>query len=352
MKKRWIILIVVIVVLLAFRLYLPYLVKDVVNDKLSDLEEYEASITDVDISLIRGVYSIDSLSVLLKGDSVLVPFVFVNKINMAVEWSALFKGKIVGRILLDQPEVNFAKVDEEVIQDGKGVSWVQEVKDLMPIRINSFEIKNGYMAYKDFTTDPNIDVWIDEFNLLVTNLTNIENSQDSLPSYVKGSAVTFGDGSLNIEAKMNALKEVPDVDLNFEIEDVNIVEFNNFLRTYAGIDAEKGSFNLYTEVIVNDGAITGYVKPIMEDLEILEWEEEEGGFISKVWESIVGGVTEVFENQPKDQFATRAELQGNVNDVETEPWPAVWNVFKNAFIDAFSKGIENTIGLESELGKN
>jgi hypothetical protein len=350
MKKRWIILIVVIVVLLAFRLYLPYLVKNVVNVKLCDLEGYEASITDVDLSLIIGSYSIDSLTVLLEGDSVLVPFVFVNKINLSVEWSALFKGKIVGKILLDQPEMNFAKVDEDVVQDGKGVSWVEEIKDLMPIRINKFEIINGYIAYKDFTSDPVIDIWLYDFDLLITNITNIENSRDALPSYIRGSAQTFGDGSLNIEAKMNALKEIPDIDLDFEIENVNIVEFNDFLRNYAGIDAERGTFSFYTEFLLDNGAIAGYVKPMMEDLKILDWKEDEG-FVSKVWESIAGGITEVFENQPKDRFATKAVLQGNINDVETEVWPAIWNIFRNAFIEAFNKGIENSVGLDSEIGQ-
>ena len=39
--------------------------------------------------------------------------------------------------------------------------------------------------------------------------------------------------------------------------------------------------------------------------------------MNKIWQSIVGGVTNVFKNNPKDWFAAQALLEHNVNDVET-----------------------------------
>ena len=51
-KKRYLIPLALIVVLIAFRLYLPILVKDNVNKVLADIPGYYGQVEDIDISLI------------------------------------------------------------------------------------------------------------------------------------------------------------------------------------------------------------------------------------------------------------------------------------------------------------
>jgi hypothetical protein len=65
---------------------------------------------------------------------------------------------------------------------------------------------------------------------------------------------------------------------------------------------------------------------------------------------MVGGVLELFENQSKDQVATRVPHTGDLSNPETPVFTTVWNVFRNAFISAFSKNTEGTInfGTDSE----
>ena len=61
-KKIWLILTAVIIVLLVVgRLMLPYFVTKYVNQVLADIDGYEGSISDVDIHLSRGAYSIHDL---------------------------------------------------------------------------------------------------------------------------------------------------------------------------------------------------------------------------------------------------------------------------------------------------
>ena len=96
-KKVWIILGSVLVLLIVARLMLPYFVTRYVNKVSADIDGYEGSISDVDIHLIRGAYSIHDLKLFKVNGHEKVPFIDISTIDLSVEWSALFKGVSSGR---------------------------------------------------------------------------------------------------------------------------------------------------------------------------------------------------------------------------------------------------------------
>ena len=81
---------------------------------------------------------------------------------------------------------------------------------------------------------------------------------------------------------------------------------------------------------------------LVNNLEIIDWNDDKSG-LQKIWEGIVGALLEIFENQPEDQFATKVPFSGNIDNPDTGFLPAIWNIFSNAFIEAFSKNTDNTI---------
>ena len=346
MSKKWIWISVIIVFIVAVRIALPFIIESYVNKTLDNLEGYTGSVQDIDLNLYRGAYVIDSFDIRKTGDSIPVPFVSVAKTDISLHWNALLNGALVGEVILKHPKINFANDKGNSKQDGSGADWTKTLNELIPVKINRFEVINGKISYKDFSTSPQIDVFVEDLNLLATNLTNIKSKNDTLPSTLEASGTSIGGGHLDVTAGMNAMKEVPDLDLNLEFENVQMPALNDFVRAYTNTDVEKGVFNLYTEIVIKDAQLTGYVKPVLEDLKIVAWNESEGNFIQKSWEALVGAVTELFENQAKDQLATRVPLEGNLNDPDVGVWPTVWNVFKNAFVNAFSKQVDHTLEFE------
>ncbi len=343
MKKKWIWVLVVAGILIALRIALPFILKNYVNKTLHNLDGYTGSVQDVDLALFRGAYVIDSLNIEKTGDSIPVPFIDIARIDLSVHWKALFDGAVVGEVVMADPEVNFAEVEGEAKQDGKGADWTETLKNLMPLKINRFEVENGKISFRDFSTNPKVDVFIDNLNLVATNLTNVESKEERLPSTLTASGSSLGGGHLNIDAKMNILKKVPDLDLDLTFEDVELTALNDFIKAYTHTDVEEGTFNLYSEIIIDDSKLDGYVKPVLENLKIIDLAKEKEGFLQKTWELIVAGVTELFENQRKEQLATEVPLTGNLNNLQVGIVPTIWNVFKNAFVEALSKRIDNTI---------
>jgi hypothetical protein len=340
----------ILLLLIVGRLMLPYFVTRYVNKVLADIEGYDGSIQDVDISLIRGAYTIHGLKIFKVNGHEKVPFIDIPTTDLSVEWPALFKGSIVGEIIFERPKLNFIGGDGDETkqpgndtQTGEDVDWTEPIKKLMPLQINRLEINDGSVFFYDFTTKPKVDIHLDSLNVIATNLNNAEKQKDRLPSTVTATATSIGGGKLTVNMDINVLKEIPDLDLNLKFEGINMPALNDFFIAYSKTDIEKGQFNLYAELAVNNANITGYVKPIAQNIKVVDWDKDKKNPFNLIWQSIVGVVAEFFENQKKDQFATKVPIQGNLKDIKSGVWPTIWNVFRNAFVQAFERNTDNTI---------
>jgi hypothetical protein len=357
-KKIWIVLGSIVVLLVVVRLMMPYFVTRYVNKVLADIDGYEGSISDVDIHLIRGAYSIQDLKIFKINGHEKVPFIAITTTDLSVEWSALFKGSLVGEVVFEKPQLNFIGGDGDETnkpgndtQTGENVDWTKPIKELMPLQINRLEINNGSVFFYDFTTKPKVDIHLDSVRLLATNLNNADKQVVKLPSNVIASATSVGGGHLNLNMDINVIKEIPDLDLNLKFEQVNMPALNDFFVAYSKADIERGTFNLYSELVVNDGKVTGYVKPLAQNIKVVSWEKDKKNPFNLVWQAIVGTVAEFFENQKEDQFATKVPIRGDLKNIKSGVWPTIWNVFSNAFVQAFERNTDNTVKFSDSLAQ-
>ncbi len=347
MKKGTKITLIIIAVLVAIRIALPFVIVKYVNKVLGEIEGYTGSIDDVDLALYRGAYQIHGLNLFSVEKEIKTPFVAIETIDISVEWKALFEGSIVGEIILEKPVLNFAAgPGEEEVQTGEENDWTKTITDLIPLQINRFEINDGRIAYLDDYSEPKVNVYFNNFNAIATNLNNSKDSESELPSKVMIRSSTIGDGSFKVDMDINILKEIPDFDANLSIEKLNIPALNDFFKAYANFDAEEGEFNLYTEMALLDKQLDGYVKPVIKDLKILDWKNEEENFWGKMWEALVGLGGNVLENPKKDQIGTKVPISGKIDDTSIGTWKAITVLLKNAFIKPLQKQIDQTIKVD------
>ncbi len=99
-------LLVFAVMLIVFRAALPYAAKHYANHQLSTLKEYQGTIGDVDISLVRGAWRAHDLKLFKKTGKVPVPFISTPIVDLSVEWKSLFRGRVVAEMDIEHPQVN------------------------------------------------------------------------------------------------------------------------------------------------------------------------------------------------------------------------------------------------------
>lgn len=349
-KRRRIILISIVVLLVVFRLLLPYIVLHYVNDKLAHLKEYYGQVNDIDIALIRGAYVIKDIRLVklqegeqMKHDT--LPFFKSREIDLSVEWRAIFKGRVVGEIAVEDPVLNFVKgkhKNEDVKADTADFRAL--IKDLMPLTINRFEINNGQIHYIDKFSKPQVNIKLTDLMVIATNLSNVNDSAKLLPAHCDVNANVY-DGKFIMKIDFDALNKQPTFDMNTNLTNVNLVLLNDFLRAYGNFDVKKGGFGMYAEFAAKNGTFGGYVKPILKDLDVVQWNKEEGDFKQIMWETVVGGVAEVLQNQKKEQLATKIPVKGKFENADVNLWRAISYVLRNAFVKALQPHVDNTINI-------
>ena len=185
-KKRFLIPFFILLALIAFRIYLPTLVKNYVNKTLSDIPGYYGHVADIDIALYRGAYVIDSLYLNKVDAETQIPFLNFPHIDISVEWRALFHGKIVSEIYMTNPEITYIPEDQKPADTAgvkaEGSDWTEALRDLVPIDINYLEITGGRLSFMKLQADPDIDVFINNLSLVAENLRNVKAKEHTLPS--------------------------------------------------------------------------------------------------------------------------------------------------------------------------
>lgn len=345
-KKRYKIPIIIITILVVVRLLLPFAVKKYVNGVLADIPGYYGQVSDIDISLLRGAYVIDNLYLDKIDAGSKVPFIRLEETDISIEWKSLFKGRVVSEIIMNRPQFIYVFEDQQQdeTEDPDLEDWTKALTDLVPIAINNLKIIDGKAAFVQLTADPNIDLNLNQINLNATNLRNVVRNNNELPSELKGTAVSIGQGRVTLNGKMDLVKQIPDMDMSFALEDANVKSLNDFTNYYAGVDFAEGHFSMFSEIAIADGFLTGYVKPLLKDSKLISATQD--GFLNTLWEGFVGFFKFVLKNKGNNTLATKIPLSGDLNAVETKVWPSVLNIFKNGWIEAFKGVIDNDVTYE------
>jgi hypothetical protein len=209
-------------------------------------------------------------------------------------------------------------------------------------------VNDGQVHYIDEHHEPPFDIYVKEVHMVASNLTNSQKLSKTLVASVRVKGKTFGDAPLELSLDLDPYSSHPTFKLAAELEKVDLVKLNRFLRAYAKLDVSKGEFSMYTELNAKNGSFTGYVKPMFWHLEIAEWNAKKENVLELFWKAIVSGITSIFKNQEKDQLATVIPLEGNIKDPDPDIWATIINILRNAFVRAFIPRLESEGGIERD----
>lgn len=333
------IILFLVVAIVALRIAAPYLIKNYLNDELAALDGYHGHIEDVDLSLWYGAYHVDGLRVDKTDAQIPVKFASFSTLRIMLQWSALLDGAIVSEIDIWDLEVNFVNGEtEETTQTGEGADWRELVGDLLPIDINRFELHRAMLHYRDFQSDPPVNLYLGQLHATVRNLSNSKDKSAERPATLEATARFMNRAPFEMEATIDPFSDNLDFDMTAQIENLPLPVLNPFLQAYANVDAEEGRFSFYADIESDDGRLSGWVKPIIDDADFLTWSEEDEPFFGRLYEALFGAAVEILENQPHGRTAMRIPLRGRIDDPDVPIWPVIGSFLRNAFIEALRHG--------------
>ena len=347
-------LIAALVVLGAARLALPFVVERKLNAKLGSLEGgWEGRVEDVRLAIWRGAVSLRGFTMSQESTGTLLK---IPALGVDLSWANLFRGLVVADVAMARPsmrvtlertkaaaEIAKEEVKEEIAEkkaeEGKkGATLGELLSSLTPFRIDSFVIEDGSLRVRESSSQAEAE--IDKIDFRVSNLTNRPSKSDEGASArAKASARVMETGSFGLSLRMNPTAKQPTFSTAFEVKDVQLARLNPVLRGEFGVDVEKGRFELVGEAKAADGAFSGYVKPFIEDLELLGGGDKGKSPLKKVKEAVIGAVAGLLKSED-EAVAARVPFEGRFDNPEVGVWEAVFSVLRNAFITALKPSFE------------
>ena len=209
------------------------------------------------------------------------------------------------------------------------------------IRIDHGELKNSEFGFINEAAKPPYRVFLSHGAL---HLENISNHLSEGSALVRLTGAFMGTGDTVISGTFRPERKSPDFDLDIKIERTKMRAMNELLRAYGNFDVTAGLFSLYSELNVKNGQVEGYIKPLFKDMKVYDARQDnEKTLFHKLYEGLVGGVTKLLENTPRDEVATRTDVSGPLESPRSSTWQTVVNLVTNAFFKAVLPGFEKEI---------
>ncbi len=347
-RYRWPLvgLVGVLLLLLVLHLTLPYLVRNYLNDKLADMGDYKGQVTDVDLAWWRGAYQIKGLQIVKTTGKVPVPLLDAPLIDLSVSWQALWHDRaVVAEVTFERPELNFVDGgSKQQSQTGQGTDWRQQLEKLLPITLNEVRIDNGTLTFRNFHSKPQVNLKATQLDASIRNLTNVRDEQGRRDASFEANARLLGDAKVESSATFDPFSDFDDFQFRLRATDIQLRRLNDFASAYGKFDFNAGHGDVVIEAQAENGRLNGYIKPLLRDVDVFNWqqdvEEKDKGFFRSIWEAVVGAGQTVLKNQPKNQFATRVELNGNVHQQDISAFEAFLQILRNGFVQAFNARYE------------
>lgn len=352
LSKGRVFLILLLVGFLAFRLVLPYVVLRYVEHQINKIPEYRVTIQDLDMHLYRGAYTIKNIQLWKIKENIPVPFFEAQKMDFSIEWRALLHGKIVAKILVKKPRVNFViDPSKKNTQTSINKQWIDIVKTLYPANINRLEAMQGEISLRSMVGKNPFKIYIKNVNFMIENMQKTVKKDKVLSSSFLFRGETVGKGSIYLKGDFAPFSKEPTLKMSTQLKNLEVAQISQFLKHFSSVDVENGTFSLYSEIAVASGSIKGYIKPFIKHLKI--GEPKDNKLISHVIDGAAKVMSKILENKRKNTIATQINISGTTDEPDTNILSIIGFFIRHAFIQALLPQIDHSIKMQDIfVGKN
>jgi hypothetical protein len=264
-----------------------------------------------------------------------------------LEYSPAVKVVSLDRATIETAEMDYvhtaptAAAEKQVARTATRAAQAVDNDPGVLIRIGELKLTSGTFGFVNQAQQPPYRVFLSQTELQVQNLTN---HQTEGTAVAKLEGKFMGNGPTQVTATFRPDLKGADFDLNVRVENTQVATMNDLLRAYGKFDVVGGLFSLYSELHVKEGRVFGYVKPLFRDLDVYDRRQDAGkGWTRKLYERLVGGVSRLLENRPRDEVATKGEVSGVVGDTKMSTGEIIVGLIQNAFFKAILPGFDQEL---------
>ena len=231
-----------------------------------------------------------------------------------VEYSPVVKIARLNDLLVERMRLDYVHAAQTAVSEEKVAGATAQAAKKMSnhpewlIRIDQAKILNSELGFVNYATNPQYRVFLTEASLAMENFSN---QLTEGTAFVKVAGQFMGSGLAQANGTFRPEKGSPDFTVQVRLVKTRLRSLNDVLRAYGRFDVTDGVFSVFSEFIVKNGHVKGYVKPFFKDVTVYDPQQDrDKGVIQKLYEGIVGDAMNALGNLPRNEVATKADISG------------------------------------------
>ncbi|MBD0315651.1 MAG: DUF748 domain-containing protein [Nitrospiraceae bacterium] len=246
--------------------------------------------------------------------------------------------------LLDHAKLDYVHTvagkgkDAQRAKKGAGQAKQANQDPSLLVKVQRGKILHSEVGFVNETASPDYRVFMADMNV---DMENLSNRVSEGTGAIKMTGKFMGSGPTVVSGTFRPEKPTPDFDVDIRIIKTKLTSLNNVFRAHGNLDMHEGMFAFFSELKVKDGKVDGYVRPFLKDVDVYDPAQDRNkSTLNKAYQAIVGGVTALFQNQPRNEVATDTDVSGPVENPQAHTWQMLGNLVQNAFFEAISPGLK------------
>ena len=196
----------------------------------------------------------------------------------------------------------------------------------------------GKLGFLNAARQPQYRIFWNDLDLQIANLGN-QSAEGVITGSLRGKLM--GSGATQIDFKARPNPKGPDFDMKVAVGETDMKTMNDLWRSYGNFDVVAGQFSFYSELSVRNGNVDGYVKPLFQNMDVYDQrQDKEKGIFRKLYEGIIGGLSWILKNTPREEVATTVSVSGKLSNPQTSTIETIGGIVQNAFFKAILPGFE------------
>lgn len=341
-----------LILIIAIRLLVPPMIKPQVNELLATFSPtFKGHVNDVGISFFRGAFQLRDLELTLK-DKSQEKFFTANVIDTSIAWRDIFRGRITSDVLIDKTNIAltknvleaFKKTPKEEQEKTK-----KEASKLFPLTVERVDIRDSSFEFADLASVPEASRW------KVTDIDGRLSNATPAPKFpltmMTLDGKMFDSAEIKVAGQLNQLSKPTAWDVDLEIRGFDLRQANPVIAQKLPLSFTSGKLDAYSEIKSEDNKIVGYVKPFIQNADVIASNESFRSAKNFGLEVSTAAVNLLLRDAQKKTLATKVLFSYEDGDFKINSMEALAKAIQNGFAENVPKGIEDQISLSSKQTK-
>jgi len=341
-KKRWWALIVAPIILaVAVVIAFDPLVEWYTRRTLAKVKGYTITLGDVHLQPTKLNVALEELKIMKKsagGEE--RPMVFVEHLEMGLLWKELLHKNLVGKVYVENGKVNLIAAKAKEDQQVELPDLAKQLDALLPLRLDRIDARRCELTFIDKTKKEVPKVWLHEIEATVENLSTRAALARGEPTVVAMSSKLQKTGELSAYVTADPLAKGLWFSGQVKAVGLDMVEFHDLIASNSGLALSKGELDVFIEFDARGDKLTGGVRPILKNAEVIQAKPGIGNWFKDVLAD--AAIDLLSDRVPgRNAVATSIPIEGDLTKPDIQLWPTVLGVIRNAFVAGIESSFEN-----------